>query len=213
MIGEVWLTGIKWRAARFPERGQRSLALPTDEQLALRVQQGHAGELAVLVERHHSPLLGFLYRMTGGDRALAEDLTQEAFLRALRAIEQYRYPRPFKPWLYAIATNLARDHYKRAETRYTAPADAALDDDSAMDMADPDTPLPEEAWLAGSEARHVAAMVKMLPDHQREALVLRYYQNLSLNEIAGALDVPVGTVKSRLSLGLRRLREMMELEQ
>lgn len=48
MIGEVWLSGIKWRAARFPERGQRSLALPTDEQLALRVQQGHASELAVL---------------------------------------------------------------------------------------------------------------------------------------------------------------------
>jgi RNA polymerase sigma-70 factor (ECF subfamily) len=67
--------------------------------------------------------------------------------------------------------------------------------------------------LVGAEARHVAAMVKMLPDHQREALILRYYQNLSLNEIAGALDVPVGTVKSRLSLGLRRLREMMELEQ
>ena len=164
MIGEVWASGIKWRAAR----GQRSPALPTDEQLALRVQQGHASELAVLVERHHSLLLGFLYRMTGSDRALAEDLTQEAFLRALRAIGQYRYPRPFKPWLYAIATNLARDHYKRAETRYTAHA-AALDDDSAMDIADPDTPLPEEAWLAGAEARHVAAMVKMLPDHQREA--------------------------------------------
>lgn len=210
MIGEVWLSGIKWPAARTSKRGQRSLALPTDEQSALRVQQGHASELAVLIERHHSPLLGFLYRMTGGDRALAEDLTQEAFLRALRAIGQYRYPRPFKPWLYAIATNLARDHYKRAETRYTA--HAALDD-SATDMADPDTPLPEEALLAGSEARHVAAMVKMLPDHQREALVLRYYQNLSLHEIAGALDVPLGTVKSRLSLGLRRLREMMELEQ
>ncbi len=212
MIGEGWLTGIKWRTARFPERGQRSPALPTDEQLALSVQQGRAGELSALVERHHSLLLGFLYRMTGGDRVLAEDLTQEAFLRALRAIGQYRYPRPFKPWLYAIATNLARDHYKRAETRYTAHAAAALDEDPAIDKADPDTPLPEEAMLAGAEARRVAAMVKLLPDHQREALILRYYQNLSLNEIAGALNLPVGTVKSRLSLGLRRMRELMELE-
>jgi RNA polymerase sigma-70 factor, ECF subfamily len=187
--------------------------LPTDEQLALGVQQGHAGELAELVERHHSLLLGFLYRMTGGDRALAEDLTQEAFLRVLRAIGQYRYPRPFKPWLYAIATNLARDHYKRAETRYTSRADAVLDDDPAREVADPEAPLPEAVWLAEENARRVARVVHALPDHQREALILRYYQNLSLNEIAGALDVPVGTVKSRLSLGLRRLRETMESEQ
>jgi len=118
--------------------------LSTDEQLALRVQQGSRHDLTTLVERHHSDLLGFLYRQTGGDRALAEDLAQEAFLRVVRAIGQYRYPRPFKPWLYAIALNVARDHFKRVEMHHTdsmpddfdAPAADALDD-GLRDALDP----------------------------------------------------------------------------
>jgi RNA polymerase sigma-70 factor (ECF subfamily) len=176
----------------------------TDEDLALGVQRGNADDLAVLVERHHSPLLGYLYRMTGGDRSLAEDLVQEAFLRVLRSIGQYRHPRPFKPWLYAIATNLARDHYKRAETRHAA--DAQLDIEV---IRGPDA-RPEDRLVADQEAQQVAAAVMALPAHQRETVVLRYYQLLSLSEIAETLGVPLGTVKSRLHLGLRRLRERLE---
>ncbi len=202
MIGEVRLSGIKWRAARASERSQRSPALPTDEQLALRVQQGHRHDLTTLVERHHGDLLGFLYRQTGGDRALAEDLAQEAFLRVVRAIGQYRYPRPFKPWLYAIAVNVARDHFKRAESRHT---DSMPDDFDAPAVDSPDVDV-----MTAEEAQQVAALVNALPAHQRETLLLRYYQNLSLAEIAEVLEVPVGTVKSRLSLGLKRMRDMLE---
>src|SRR3989304_58224 len=68
----------------------RSLSVDTDEQIARSVQQGRIDDLALLVERHHSSLLGFLYRMTGGDRALAEDLVQDTFLHVLRSIRQYR---------------------------------------------------------------------------------------------------------------------------
>jgi RNA polymerase sigma-70 factor (ECF subfamily) len=175
----------------------------TDEDLALGVQRGNADYLAVLVERHHSPLLGYLYRMTGGDRLLAEDLVQEAFLRVLRSIGQYQYGRPFKPWLYAIATNLARDHYKRAETRYTL-------SETGEEPAGGRAVGPEERVLADEQARQVAAAVMALPTHQRETVVLRYYQSLSLSEIADALGVPLGTVKSRLHLGLRRLRAALE---
>jgi RNA polymerase sigma-70 factor (ECF subfamily) len=170
--------------------------------LARSIQRGEAEALNTLVERHHSPLLGFLYRLTGGDRALAEDLAQEAFLRVLRSIEQYAHPRPFKPWLYAIATNTARDYFKRADTRYT--------DSMAEDFDSPADDPPDAHLLAAEDARQVAAAMAALPDHQRETVVLRYYQDLSLNEIAEALDVPVGTVKSRLSLGLKRMREMLE---
>jgi len=141
--------------------------------------------------------------MTGGDRALAEDLVQETFLRVLHAIGQYRYPRPFKPWLYAIATNLARDHYKRAEMRYS---DSASDDPMQWESANDPTNGIEERLLSASEAQRVATAVSTLADHQRETIVLRYYQDLSLAEIADALGIPVGTVKSRLNLGLKRLR-------
>ncbi|MBZ0291130.1 MAG: RNA polymerase sigma factor [Anaerolineae bacterium] len=148
--------------------------------------------------------MGYLYRMTGSDRGLAEDLAQETFLRVLRAIHQYRYPRPFKPWLYMIATNLARDYYKRAETRFV---EAMPDDDGLSgQQADP----PETVLIDTDEAQQVATAVMHLPEHQRETLVLRYYQELSLAEIAEILDIPVGTVKSRLSLGIRNLKAYLE---
>lgn len=181
----------------------------SDETLALDVQRGRQAALAQLVERHHSPLSGYLYRMTNGDQQLAEDLVQETFLRVVRGIGQYRYPRPFKPWLYAIATNLTRDHYKAAGTRLTTVLDEDLFSESS----------PEEATVTQDETEQVIATLASMPDFQREVIVLRFYQGLSIADIAETLAIPVGTVKSRLSLGLKRLRERLldsgqiELEQ
>lgn len=170
---------------------------PTDEALAYTLQNNAAPDtLRALVERHHAALLGFLFRMTGGDLALAEDLTQDAFLRMLDHIDQYAYPRPFKSWLYTIATNLARDYFKSAESRRTV----ELYDDSAS------TDPPDNDVLTSEETAYVVAALKRLPIHQRETVILRYYQELSLAEIANALHIPLGTVKSRLSLGLKQLR-------
>jgi RNA polymerase sigma-70 factor (ECF subfamily) len=180
------------------------MALFSDEQLALGIQRGHADELTLLVERHHAPLLGFLYRMTDGDRALAEDLVQETFLRLLGSIGSYHYPRPLKPWLYAIAVNLTRDHYKQAELRHTDSMPAHLDP--------PATGTPESTLITSEETKQVSAAIQDLPALQREALLLRYYQGLSLNEITQVLQVPLGTVKSRLSLGLQRLKEKVKAE-
>ncbi|HEX2619856.1 MAG TPA: RNA polymerase sigma factor, partial [Phototrophicaceae bacterium] len=182
------------------------MILQTDEALALGVQRGDKQKLTELVARHHSPLVGYLYRMTGGDRTLAEDLAQETFLRVLRGIQQYQHPRPFKPWLYALATNLARDHYKRAETRRTLPMAESLSQRLEAEEQ------PEDALLADDETRQVMAALATLPDFQREIVVLRYYQGLSHAEIAETLNIPTGTVKSRLSNGLNRLRELLNTD-
>ncbi len=180
--------------------------MATDEDLALGIKQGHRDCLQALVERHHSPLLGFLYRMSGGDRSLAEDMVQETFLRVLRTIDQYQHLRPFKPWLYTIATNLIRDYYRRFETR----AQVDLSEQKLSQMADSD-PI-EDDLQAADEAKAIAAALLSLPAHQREVVVLRYYQELPLAEISAILDIPVGTVKSRLSIGLGRLRAVLEKE-
>src|SRR5260221_5890241 len=87
-----------------------------DEQLMAAVMAGDQVALAALVTRHHAPLLGYLYRLVGGDRQLSEDLVQETLLHVLRQ-RTYQAARPFKPWLYMIATNLARDHFKSAAVR------------------------------------------------------------------------------------------------
>lgn len=175
----------------------------TDEALALGVQQGNAENLTVLFDRHYSTLLAYLYRLCLGQRPLAEDLTQETFLRALRGIGSYQYPRPFKSWLYTIATNSARNHFNRADTRYT---ESVVED---YDLPD-ETQQPEVALLVDEEADEVLAALGQLADHQREVVLLFYYQGFAQQEIAEALGIPLGTVKSRLSLGLRRLREHIE---
>lgn len=176
----------------------------SDEQLARNVQQGLTNALARLVERHYDALIGYLYRLNGGDRMLSEDMVQETFLRVLRGIESYQYPRPFKPWLYAIATNLSRNYAKLADTRHTETADNETLDRHGQDMP------PEETVELDETTRELVAALRTLPDHQREVVILRYCQELSLAEIAQTLDIPIGTVKSRLSLGLKRLRGVME---
>lgn len=182
--------------------------MQSDEQLALGLQRGQRDNLAPLVQRHHSPLLGYLYRLSGGNRALAEDLVQETFLRVLQAIGQYHYPRPFKAWLYAIATNLARDHFKRAEQRRTISAPG----DDIWENLPAGSASPEREVSDNYELQQIVAQLRALPAHQREAVILRYSQGMPLAEIAAMLDVPVGTVKSRLSLGLRRLRSLLVKE-
>lgn len=175
----------------------------SDEELMASMMSGDRQALTILVERHYGSLLGYLFRLAGGSRTLAEDLVQETFATILRR-GGYEVTRPFKPWLYAVATNVARDHFKSAAVRREVPTEH----DAIVEMRD-DDPGPEEHALAAEEGREVAQAVVRLGDEYRETILLRFYQGLSLREIAAALDVPVGTVKSRLSTGTRRLRELL----
>lgn len=180
---------------------------PTDEDLALQLQRGSADALHLIIERYYPAISTYLYRLCGGDRPCRDDLVQETFLRLLSGIRGYEYPRPLRPWLYAIATNAARNQHKHA--RHTRPSG----DDTAMpDIADDETPLPEQSVIAGETAQQVAYELLRLPAPQREVIILRYYQELSLVEIADTLALPLGTVKSRLRLGLEHLRNVLELQ-
>jgi RNA polymerase sigma-70 factor (ECF subfamily) len=175
----------------------------SDEQLMAAALAGEMPALAALVERHQQPLTGYLDRLVGPDWALAHDLVQESFLRVLRQ-QAERDGRPFKPWLYAVATNLARDHFKSAAVRRAT----RLSDDQYARFADR-AAGPEECALAAERRSDITAALARLTPEYRAALVLRFYNGMSLQEIADTLDVPLGTVKSRLSVGLRRLREVL----
>jgi RNA polymerase sigma-70 factor, ECF subfamily len=183
----------------------------SDEQLMASMIAGDQQALATLVTRHHAPLLGYLYRLTGGDRPLAEDLVQETFLRLLR---QRTRPAecPFKPWLYKIATNLARDHFKSAAVRLRSSLGSVglLGDEGnpLLHIFDHD-PGPEERALAGEQGSEVRAALARLSEDYRVVVLLRFYQGFSLQEIAETLQIPLGTVKSRLSVGVHRLRAVL----
>jgi RNA polymerase sigma-70 factor, ECF subfamily len=169
------------------------------------VTRGQSAAIQPLVERYHAPLLGFLFWMVGGDRGLAEDLVQETYLRLIRQ-RTYRANRPFKPWLYAVAANLARDHHRSSRTLGAGAGERAL-----LDVVDP-RPGPEATAVESDRSRMVMSALARLPHEYRATLALRFFQDLSLGEIAVALDVPLGTVKSRLSVGTRRLRELLTPE-
>lgn len=175
----------------------------SDEQLAARAALGEGAALSQLVERYHAPLLGYLFRLVYGDRALAEDLVQETFVRVLRQ-NSYQVNRPFKPWLYAIATNLARDYFRSPESH----RNQSLEDNALLEMRD--TSLsPEELIQAADLGREVMLAIQRLGPEYRTVLLLRYYQSFSLQEIAETLGLPLGIVKSRLSVGTHRLRDFL----
>lgn len=177
----------------------------SDEQLMQSVMAGDQPALSALVTRHHAPLLGYLYRLVNGDRPLAEDLVQEAFLRMLRQ-RSYQAGRPVKPWLYAIATNLARDYFKSAAVRKIR---RDGDETGALLAVADSAPGPEDHALAAERGSEVRAALSRLAEEHRVVLVLRFYQGFTLQEIADTLEIPLGTVKSRLSVGIHRLRAML----
>jgi RNA polymerase sigma-70 factor (ECF subfamily) len=176
----------------------------SDDELFAALDRGDDAALQVLVQRHLDPLLGYLYRLLGGDRPSAEDIAQEAFLRLFRQRHQ-PIVRSFKAWLYAIATNLARDEL-RAKARCP---DVTPDEDALRALPDP-APGPEDLALAREPDVLLLAALGRLGLEYRTTLLLRFYNDLSLGEIAAALRIPVGTVKSRLATGLRQLRHALE---
>jgi DNA-directed RNA polymerase specialized sigma24 family protein len=129
---------------------QRSVASENDESLMERAARGQTAALATLIDRYYMPILAYLFRLTGGRRQVAEDLAQETFLRLMRQAS-YQTGRAFRPWLYAVATNLAHDHFRAAGQREENGHDAVL-----AEIVD-NVPGPEARAEAAEQGRAVAA--------------------------------------------------------
>jgi RNA polymerase sigma-70 factor (ECF subfamily) len=156
-----------------------------------------------LVASHQGSLFAFLYRMCG-DADLAEELMQETFVRALQAARRYQARAAVSTWLFGIAANLVRDRWRRRARRGQ---EFSLDD-----VALTGTETAEEDALERIDHEQVRAALLQLPVEQRSALILRYYHDLSYDEIAQVLACPIGTVRSRLHNGLARLKRVLATE-
>lgn len=185
----------------------------SDEALIARLQAGDPAALRLLIERYRGPLYGYLARLlpTAED---AEDLFQETFLRVLRHAERFERGRTFRPWVYAIATNLVRNAHRARSYREAVPLDRPAGEDgergaSLADLLPGRTRLPGEAAERAEAAEAVRRAVRALPDKGREALVLYYFQGLSYEEVAGTLAIPLGTVKSRIHNAMAKLAQAL----
>lgn len=173
----------------------------TDEQLIERYRNGQEDLFETLIERYRLELFHFLARFLG-NRITAEDIFQESFLQVHLSIDTFDTDRRFKPWLFTIAANKARDHLRREARRPAASLQAPIgsgdDGSSFVDLLADDIALPYES-MADEEIREkVRAAVEQMSDHLREILLLAYFEKFSYNEIAEVLQIPLGTVKSRL---------------
>ena len=163
--------------------------------------------LADLVERCQHRLVRYLLYLTGR-REYAEDLAQETWIRVLQRGGQYNGRQRFDPWLFAIARNLAID-YLRKKRRAGATLSLPDDPDAILLLPSSD-PSPFEAAARSEDAMHLAGRLQILPPLYREALLLRFQEDLSLAEMAQVLGAPITTVTSRIYRGLAALRSAFE---
>jgi RNA polymerase sigma factor (sigma-70 family) len=167
----------------------------SDNELVAQSLRGDTGAFGTLVLRHRQMVLGIAYRVCG-DAALADDIAQETFIRAWGRLHTYRPEGNLRGWLCRIASNLTID----ALRRHKPTADIETVPLAASNGR------PEAAVLKSERAAAVRGAIMNLPVQTRMALVLREYQGLSYVEIAAHLDIPLGTVKSRLNDARRRLK-------
>lgn len=172
----------------------------TEAALIAKAQTGDRSAYGELVRQHHQGVIDVVYRMCG-DTHLAEDAAQDAFIQAWLHLPSFRPGTSLRNWLYRIAVNAALDTLRRAPKTPFA-------DLETLAMPDPQAG-PEAALLQKERSLAVQKALSSLPEASRAVLVLREYGSLSYQEISSALDIPLGTVMSRLNYARERLKEIL----
>src|SRR4051812_9391629 len=183
----------------------------TDEQLLDDYRHGDKSSFAALVNRYQRELYHFLVRFLG-NRASAEDVFQETFLQVHQSAEQFDPQRRFRPWLFTIAANKARDLIRSQARRPANPLQASIspgDDESGefLDLMKSVTVSPSEPMEREELQQQVQKTVATMPEHLREILLLSYFHAFPYKQISDILDIPLGTVKSRLHAAVAHFAE------
>ena len=178
-----------------------------------RLQSGDAQAFDTLVLRFSGDIYALLFRLTQ-DAEEAADLTQETFLSALKAIKKFRGEADLKTWLFRIAINESRNRFRWWKRRFRSKTDSldapiGTSEKPLSETLSGNSSNPEETVLQRERERHLTKAVNDLPENFREAVVLCDIEGLSYEEIATALDVNIGTVKSRIARGREELRKKL----
>lgn len=174
--------------------------MATDFALIARIKQRDASALAELYDRYGARVYSLACAILGEEMA-AQEVTQDTFIKLWEHPESYRYDDSrFAAWLLMIARHRAIDHLRRERSRSSRAI--SMDDESFPELLD-------VAYEVETRWRDVKHVLDALPAEQRDVIVLAYYHGLSQSEIAGVLKLPLGTVKTRLRLGMEKLRHVI----
>ncbi|PID84979.1 MAG: RNA polymerase subunit sigma [Chloroflexi bacterium] len=187
------------------------MARVDEREWLIQAQQGDGTAFAELVRRHQTAVFNVAYRLLGR-RQDAEDVTQEAFMCAYRALDTFDVERPFAPWIKRITTNLCYNWLNKERTRPTVfAADLSREGEEAADFEElaksPTTP--EQTLTKAEQADQVRAALLQLPPRYRVVVELRHFQDLSYAEIAEIVKRPLSTVKSDLFRGRKKLAALL----
>ena len=165
-----------------------------------------------LIERYQAQVYSLALRMVRRSED-AEDLTQETFVRMFRALSRYDPTRPFAAWLFTIASRLCIDHIRRRKVSPISltQRERESEEEYQIEVEDPGL-RPDEVAIHAEESRRATDLIDSLPPHYRIVVILRHVQDLSYEEIAEALHLPLGTVKARIHRARALLRVRIEGE-
>ena len=193
-------------------RPQATLDALPDRDLLARVQDGDMKAAEALFRRYHAPVHGLVARMVR-NAPETEDLVQDTFLKAFKGLVGFKGASSFKTWLYQIATNTCLNHLARAERRFVHDSldQPGSDDEPGLAEKLPSSgPEPDEAAMAQEIYRRIDEAVARLSPEFRAVLVLRDMHDLPYEDVARALDINLGTVKSRLARARRQVQKWIE---
>jgi len=193
---------------------KRELAEKSDEDLMLECKKGNMDAFDILFERYRRPIFSYIYQLIG-DYGDVESITQEAFIRVFKYLDTYKYPKKFSTWFYTIVRNLCRDRIKKIKKeRENVISDFIVygkNTKSEFLKLIPDTTLtPQEIAQRNQKIQAVRDAIEELDPIYKEVITLFILQKLSYAEISEILNVPSGTLRSRVHHGLKKLRHIMQ---
>ena len=176
-----------------------------EAEIVVRVLKGDRQVYALLVEEYKSPIYNLAYRMTGNAED-TDDLTQETFIRAYQKLQQFDQDKKFFTWLYTIGINLIRNHLKKKARDITNPAAVRLFPELQIQGHE----RREEVILSEDRMIRLEKTMQKLPVDLREAIILKFHQDLTFEEVAAVTGVSLSAVKMRIYRGLDQLKRLME---
>jgi len=177
-----------------------------DTELVARAAKGDTSAFESLMELHEGRIYAIALRMCG-NREDAQDCAQEAMLRIYHALDRFKGQSSFATWVYRITMNSCLDELRKRKVRAAASLDAMLE--TGWSPAAGEGGLPEVQALRGEQRDIIRAAITSLPEDMRAVIVLRDIQGFSYEQIADMLDANIGTIKSRISRGREKLREIL----
>ena len=189
----------------------KSLALLSDHQLIHQYMAGNSAAFSTLVLRYKTKLYSSIYLLVK-DKYLAEDMFQEVFIRVIDKMKKGHYTEEgkFLPWIMRIAHNMCLDHFRKVKR---SPVIRNSEDVDIFDMLNFSVPNAEDRLIAGQSHDRVRKMLDMLPEEQREIIIMRHYADLTFKEIAALKDISINTALGRMRYGLINLRKVMAEKQ